>query len=82
MVTYDTPEATRHKADYIRRKGLGGAMWWETSADRTGDHSLIATVAGALGGGNLAALDQDQNLLSYPQSKYDNLRKGFPGEPN
>jgi chitinase len=79
MVTYDTPECQRAKAAYIKQKGLGGAMWWESSADKGGDQSLIRTVAGALGGGNLAGLDVAENLLSFPQSKYNNLRNQFPG---
>jgi len=77
MVTYDTPECERRKVDYIKEKGLGGAMWWESSADKTGDGSLIGTVASALGGGDFGGLDQNENLLSYPRSKYDNLRRQF-----
>ena len=79
MVSYDTPEAERQKVDYIKQKGLGGAMWWESSADKTGNQSLIWTVAYALGGSDYSALDQTENCLSYPQSKYDNLRNQFPG---
>ncbi|KAH6680959.1 endochitinase, partial [Halenospora varia] len=79
MVTYDTPECQRQKADYIKQKGLGGAMWWESSADKKGDQSLIWTVANSLGGGDYGELDKNENLLSYPQSKYDNLRNQFPG---
>jgi chitinase len=45
MVSYDTKDAARFKASYITGKGLGGAMWWETSADKKGDQSLIWTVS-------------------------------------
>jgi chitinase len=79
MITYDTPQAETQKANYIKQKGLGGAMWWESSADKKGDQSLVWIVANSLGGGNYKALDQTNNLLSYPQSKYDNLRNQFPG---
>jgi chitinase len=79
MITYDTPDAERRKADYIKQKGLGGAMWWESSGDKKGNQSLIWIVANALGGSGYTGLDQNQNLLSYPQSKYDNLRNQFPG---
>lgn len=45
MVSYDTQDTVREKAEYIKRKGLGGAMWWEASGDReVGKGSLIATV--------------------------------------
>lgn len=50
MVSYDTPEMARRKADYVARRGLGGAMWWESSGDVPGnqDHQgrgLISTVS-------------------------------------
>jgi len=79
MVTYDTAEAERHKLGYIKKKGLGGAMWWEASGDKTGNQSLVWTVAYALGNSDYSALDRAHNLLDYPQSKYDNLRGKFPG---
>ncbi|KAL8831229.1 MAG: hypothetical protein Q9191_000976 [Dirinaria sp. TL-2023a] len=44
MVSYDTLEMAKLKAEYIKRNGLGGAMWWESSADKSGDESLISAV--------------------------------------
>jgi chitinase len=44
IVSYDTKEMAYHKARYIADKGLGGGMWWEASADKSGDQSLIRTV--------------------------------------
>jgi chitinase len=45
MVSYDTPKIAGMKAEYIKNKGLGGGMWWETSADKVGGDSLIGTVS-------------------------------------
>ncbi|KAF2106451.1 chitinase [Lophiotrema nucula] len=75
FISYDTPEIIKAKSQLIVSKGLGGGMWWESSADKTGADSLIATFANTVGTG---ALDQSANLLSYPASKYDNLKAGFP----
>lgn len=77
LVTYDTPQMARFKTGFIQERRLGGAMWWESSADKSGPDSLIGTVVATLGGpGQLLKHD---NCLEYPQSKYDNLREGFPG---
>ncbi|MCJ1233820.1 hypothetical protein MMC14_001778 [Varicellaria rhodocarpa] len=77
VVSYDNQEIAEKKVEFIRREGLGGAMWWESSGDKGGEGSLIATVANGLGRRNM---DGAHNTLEYPESKYDNLRKGFPGE--
>lgn len=34
-ISYDDPTSMKAKADYIRAKGLGGAMIWEITADRS-----------------------------------------------
>ncbi|KAL1991416.1 hypothetical protein VTN49DRAFT_5408 [Thermomyces lanuginosus] len=75
MISYDTPNIVRWKGQYILRKGLGGGMYWETSGDKSGNESLIGTLVNELGGSRV--LDQSQNLLNYPASKFDNLRAGF-----
>jgi len=74
LVTYDTLEIAREKTRWLKKEGLGGAMWWESSGDKSGEQSLIGGVVGELG-----MLEKGQNCVEYPHSKYDNLRIGFKG---
>ncbi|KAL8804505.1 MAG: hypothetical protein Q9182_002512 [Xanthomendoza sp. 2 TL-2023] len=73
MVSYDTKEMAREKVEYVKKGGLGGGMWWESSGDRQGGDSLIGTFVNGLG-----HPDKSQNILNYPDSKYDNIKKGMP----
>ncbi|KAF2196890.1 putative chitinase [Delitschia confertaspora ATCC 74209] len=77
MVSYDNVEMGRRKAQWIKEHGLGGAMWWESSGDKKGEESMICNVVQELGPGKL---EQCPNWLHYPDSKYDNLRQGFPDQ--
>lgn len=74
LISYDTVNSAVTKAQYLIKKGLGGAVFWEASGDRTGAQSLVGTLATQMG-----SLDSTQNLLSYPASQYDNIRAGMPG---
>ncbi|EEH04180.1 chitinase [Histoplasma capsulatum G186AR] len=80
MISYDNVAMVEEKTKYIIQKGLGGGMWWESSGDRdprNGDKangSLIGTFVEGVGG----KLETSENALSYPESKYDNLKAGFP----
>lgn len=79
VVSYDTKEAVRLKADFILERGLGGGMWWESSGDRAvGEGSLIEGFVEGVGGRE--RLEGMRNCLEYPESRFENLRKGFPGE--
>ncbi|KAH7405656.1 glycoside hydrolase superfamily [Phaeosphaeria sp. MPI-PUGE-AT-0046c] len=76
MVSFDSPAVIAKKSALIKSMGLGGGMWWESSSDKKGSESLISTFVNAVGG--VGALDQSPNVLGFPQSKYENLRSGFP----
>lgn len=45
MISYDTPAIVAKKAGFIKSQGLGGSMFWESSADKAGGESLISTVS-------------------------------------
>ncbi|KAI1742891.1 endochitinase [Xylaria scruposa] len=75
LISYDNVDMIKRKASYIQSKGLAGSMFWEASGDRTGSGSLIEAAFTAQGGSG--SLDKSQNLLSYPNSKYDNIKKNL-----
>lgn len=82
MVSYDTPAVAAQKVEYIKRTGLGGGMWWETSGDfpASQNESLITVVVQGLGGFEGKHMEHVPNTLEYPESRYDNLKAGMPGE--
>ena len=45
VVSYDNAEVVAWKVEFIRERGLGGGMWWESSGDKGGDQSLIGMVS-------------------------------------
>jgi len=75
LVTYDTVAMARQKAEWIKQRRLGGGMWWESSADGEGEKSIIQAVVG-----NLGRMDSKENCLEFPETKYENLKNGFPGD--
>lgn len=92
MVSYDTLEMAKIKADFVKKEGLGGTMWWESSGDKQGQDSIVRNVNPSYVRllhrkcadpppqvvNQLGSLDRSNNTLSYPESKYDNLRNCFP----
>ena len=79
MVSFDTVAMVERKADFVAERGLGGGMWWESSGDRgVGEGSLVEAFVTRSGGAE--RLEGAENELRFPESKYDNLRDGFPGE--
>jgi chitinase len=75
LISYDTVTSVAAKSKYVQMHGMGGAMFWETSADGSGTKSLIGTAVKTLG-----TLAQQSNLLSYPNSRYANIVAGMPNE--
>ncbi|KAK0464775.1 glycoside hydrolase family 18 protein [Desarmillaria tabescens] len=72
LVSYDTPNIVALKAKYINDCGLAGSMFWELSTDKVGSDSLVGAAAGVLG-----TLDKTKNHISYPNSKWDNIRSNM-----
>ena len=54
FVTYEDEESLRIKSRYVLETGLGGVMFWEYHADRTG--ALLDTLDAALRGENVVPL--------------------------
>jgi len=79
LVSYDNVAVAKQKAAFIQQMELGGAMWWESSADKVGSDSLIENVAEILGISNGSGSGYSQNQLAYPYSTYENLRAGMLG---
>ncbi|GJJ06508.1 hypothetical protein Clacol_000700 [Clathrus columnatus] len=87
MVSFDSEEIARLKGEWISNERLGGSMFWELSGDKgkpreteTGPgkdpqpgKSLVTIVKEAMGG----HLETSSNCLTYPFSKFDNLRNGM-----
>ncbi|KAL5621754.1 hypothetical protein BROUX41_006654 [Berkeleyomyces rouxiae] len=77
LISYDTPKIIASKVDYLRSKKLGGSMFWEASADKLGEGSLIAAAYEAQGGTFRASCSQNQ--LNYPDSIFVNIAAAGKG---
>lgn len=79
MTTYDTVPMVKAKAQYVKGRGLGGGMWWESSADRPQNQgSAVQGFNDEMASMGLA-MRQVQNCLDYPESKYDNIKNKMGG---
>ncbi|KAF9163595.1 hypothetical protein DFQ26_002351 [Actinomortierella ambigua] len=78
LITYDSPMVLETKSQYIVDHKLGGAMFWESSADHpTGHHrSILDTIHNAFVRRG-QRLDQSLNHVHYPTSVYENVRQGL-----
>jgi len=74
LVTFDTPNTVRRKVKYVQKHGLGGVMWWESSGDKQNSEDALIPLAAKL----LGKLDSMENHLSYPGSKWDNVKNNKP----
>jgi chitinase len=75
LISYDTPYTVQKKAEYVLEHGLGGSMFWEASADKQGDESLIGTSYRTLG-----SLEMTENWLDYANSYFDNIATKMGGD--
>ncbi|KAJ7595937.1 glycoside hydrolase family 18 protein [Mycena floridula] len=74
LVSYDTPNIARLKAQYMNAKGLAGSMFWDLSSDKQGADSLVQVIQNVLG-----AMDSTLNHINYPNSMWDNIRSNMGG---
>ncbi|KAJ0313493.1 Chitinase 4 [Colletotrichum fioriniae] len=72
LISYDNPASAGVKAQYLLDNKLGGAVFWEAAGDRKGEGSLVGVLASKMG-----KLDSNQNLLSYPNSQYANIKSNL-----
>ncbi|KAF9259245.1 hypothetical protein L218DRAFT_670920 [Marasmius fiardii PR-910] len=72
LVSYDTPNIVKIKTKYVNDKGLAGTMYWQLATDKKGQDSLLSTSASVLG-----ALDQTENHIKFPNSKWDNIKNNM-----
>ena len=86
FVTYEDEESLRLKSRYVLDRGLGGVMFWEYHADRTG--ALLDTLDAALRGEDVVplsgvwrfALDPaDEGLVSFWENQTLADRIRLPG---
>ncbi|KAH8645701.1 ThEn42 [Xylariales sp. PMI_506] len=72
LISFDTPGMIKKKVEFLQSRGLAGSMFWEASGDRNDSESLVLASYQTLG-----KLKSSVNLLSYPNSTYDNIRSGL-----
>lgn len=76
MVSFDTVKVAEQKANWVRERGLGGVMWWESSGDLGPAGGVVSLVTRTLVGQG-HGMEYVENVIHYPESQYENLRKGF-----
>lgn len=73
LISLDDTRSMAYKMDYVLRRGLAGAMFWEISADHptADERSLLRTIDLWVG---RARLDRTPNRMCYPRSRFRNIR--------
>lgn len=69
LISYDNIQSAQEKSHYLTEKQLGGVMFWKASQDKAGADSIVVNMARWL-----EKLESSENLLSYPASRYTNIR--------
>ena len=63
FVTFDDIQTAKAKVEYIKKKGLGGAMFWELASDSFDDKSLVyATCVALFGNQNSCVVPTKPNV--------------------
>lgn len=65
FVTFETPFSIAAKTQYIKDKGLAGAMFWELSQDSCEQNSLVYLTSKGLGRSGSTALECPVDLPDY-----------------
>jgi len=78
LVSYDNVAVAKKKAAFVQQMKLGSMMWWESSADKTGNNCLIQNVTEIVGVDNDPGLDYSPNQLAYPNNTDENLLTRMP----
>lgn len=62
LITYDSPECVKVKADYVKEKGLRGGFWWDSQGEsKDSNSSLVESFVERMGGSS--NLDKSTNWV-------------------
>ncbi|KAJ3936331.1 MAG: glycosyl hydrolases family 18-domain-containing protein [Lentinula lateritia] len=74
LVSYDTPNIVKMKAQYVNANGLAGAMYWDLIRINYASTSLVQNVLT-----EFSTLDDTLNHIDYPDSEWDNIKSNITG---
>ncbi|KAI9480938.1 MAG: chitinase [Benjaminiella poitrasii] len=76
FITYDTPAVVTMKCEYIKKRRLGGAMFWELSADVKSNSNDVSSSRSLLNSAFISLgdkLNTIENHVIFPLSEYKNI---------